>query len=294
MHPNILYYQLTNSSRKGPISCLELEDIIKASNDSTIKEINKTQGEYYNNGENNFLVLPDEKTIVGVKDDDKTLQYEDITGSAGPTKIDNQGSCIDSLLFNAKLGCLLVGYSNGVAIQYKMDSNKTWEVQKNYGDLGAGGIFSCDFFGDIAVMDGGGKFKLTAINMKTQEVIGEALTTAIQYIYSLRFCKISDTKTLLVVSGRNPDYSNTTDIFDASELINGCDSPQTVSSPTVISPKINTSPKKLCFCDSTMVINTVLAKVEHYISEIFGKLVSKMDTQMRTAKRKSRKNRKSK
>ena len=146
----------------------------------------------------------------------------------------------------------------------------------------------------IAVMGGYGKYKLKTINMKTQEVIGDALTTAIYRIYSLKFCKISKIKTLLVVSGEKPNYSDTTDIFDASELINEYNSPQTVSSSTVISSKINTPIKKLCHCDSSLILNTVLAKVEHYISEIFSKLVSKMDTQMKKVNRRSRNNKKSK
>ena len=123
------------------------------------------------------MVLSDEKTLVGLKSSDcETLQTEDITGNAGPVKIDNQGSQVMTLLFSESTNCLIVGYDNGVAIQYQRDSTGAWQVLENYGNLGIGSLYSCDHSGDLAFMGGNGTFKLRVINLKKRQLIGDALT----------------------------------------------------------------------------------------------------------------------
>ena len=163
-----------------------------------------------------------------------------------------------------------MGYENGVAIQFKKNSNGIWEIQKNYGDLEIGEIFSCEYFGSFAVM-GGDDFKLRFINMENQEIFGEPLETAIKMIGSLKFCEISKKKTLLVICGVGSDYSNSSDLLDASELVGENDLLESGSeSETRPSPS---KTKTSCQCISPLILNNVLAKVEHYIGEIFGKLL---------------------
>ena len=266
----------------GPISCFDLEQILTANDNQTLNELHKSKGSYYNWLENNFLVLPDEKTLVGVKSDCYTLQTEDITDNAGPVQIDNQGSSIYSLLFSETTNSLLVGYDNGVAIQYERNSVGTWKVLENYGNLGIGTIRSCDHLGDLAIMGGSGSFKLRVINLKKRQLIGDTLETAIEYIRSLQFCKVSKAKTILVVSGRYPNYSTTSDVFDVSELFktcNTCEIPQTTDK----SPEKDTTSnmKTPCTCLSPVVFQTFLAKVEHHISQIFGHLINKLESQSR-------------
>ena len=49
----------------------------------------------------------------------------------------------------------------------------------------------------------------------------------------------------------------------------------------------NTSPKlkTLCQCNSTIVMNTVLAKVEHHMTQIFTKLINKFQQQLKREKK---------
>ena len=212
----------------GRISCFDLEQILTAKNNATFAALYKSEGNYYNIYENDFLVLPDEKTLVGRKNDLKTLQTEDITNNAEPIEIfkinqnynqsynqRNNQDYIRTLLFNEITNCLLVGLKHGRAIQFERNSTGSWKTLKDYGNLGIGAIISCDYFGNLAVMGGN---SLRFIDMQKREIICKSLKTAIKNIRSLQFCKISKTKTFLVVSGESPNYLNETDLFDASKL----------------------------------------------------------------------------
>ena len=57
--------------------------------------------------------------------------------------------------------------------------------------------------------------------MKKRKVIAKGIRTAIGYIYSLRFCRISESEMHLAVGGIGRDYSKSkTDLFDVSKLFN--------------------------------------------------------------------------
>ena len=166
--------------------------------------------------ENNFLVLPDGKTIVGRDaSDSKRLMIEDIQT--------NQVSCVGmhqneirTLLYNEKTRSLLVGDSTGHVIQYqkKKDFN-TFTKVKDYGDLGIGSVHSSCLFGELGILGGYDKSSIAVIRIPEQELVAGKIITAFKNVDSLQVCEVSESKVLLSVGGRDPLYSgNTTDVFE--------------------------------------------------------------------------------
>ena len=186
---------------------------------STISPEHKSTSGYHVCSENHFVVLPDEKTLIGFHFNSSLLQIEDITQNKFAVKIDSCRSELHTIIFNQELEVLLTGYYNGEAIQYHKNPN--WKQQKNYGDLQIGNIFSSDQMGCIAVMGG---FKrnwknLRMIDLKEQKIIGSPAETAFKSVYSLCFGITSGSKVFLSMGGLTPDYSNgKTDIFDVTNL----------------------------------------------------------------------------
>ena len=114
------YSQFYSNSTSSEVSSFDLDRIINAQNNATIKSEYKSNDQYFIQFENGFYVLSDDKTIIGVKGAEyKTLQTEDMSNNSSPTTIDNQGSYICTLLYNKKLKALLVGRDNGTVMQYK-------------------------------------------------------------------------------------------------------------------------------------------------------------------------------
>ena len=87
--------------------------------------------------ENNFLVLPDGKTVIGpdAQNEDK-LVMEDIT-TKEVSEIGKHGKFIYTVLYHEESRSLLVGDHTGHVVQYqkKEDSNSFTKV-KDYGDVG--------------------------------------------------------------------------------------------------------------------------------------------------------------
>ena len=197
------------------VSVFELSDIFKVPSNSTVKPKFKSRGKYQSIFENNFLLLPDGKTFIGGKSD--SLKSEDITGKQGPMRID-KGNKIFTMGFNPKINSVLVGFANKWVSQYGRDSSGVMKMLRNYKDVGVGDVFASDIAGDIAVV-GGQHGKITFINMQTRTLLQKGIQTAIKQIWSLKFCRISETEMHLIVGGRGKDYSDSkTDLFDVSSL----------------------------------------------------------------------------
>ena len=113
--------------------------------------------------------------------------------------------------------------------------------------------------------------------MEKQEVFPGKIVTAIKDIYSLQFCRVSKSKTLLSVSGDKPDYSFKTDVFSCEKLFKHFGltkkteeyHPQSETLPDE-SPKRKASP---CKCNSPEMLNLIFTKMEHCMNEILGKLM---------------------
>ena len=164
-------------------------------------------------------MLPDGKTLVGGTPSG-SLKVEDITGKDAPLEIDNQGSLIKTMIFNQRVNSLLVGYLNGCVTQFKKDSSGNLRKEKRYGNVGVECVYANDCSGDFAVV-GGKNGRISLINMRSRTVITMGMQTAIWRIFSLQFCRVSETEMHLAVGGTNRDYSHSkTDLFDVSELFN--------------------------------------------------------------------------
>ena len=75
-------------NREKQMEIFKISDMMTASPNSTVKPAHKSQGKYWNSLENQFLILPDSKTLIGGSGSD-TLQTEDMTNNAAPVTIDD-------------------------------------------------------------------------------------------------------------------------------------------------------------------------------------------------------------
>ena len=100
-----------------------------------------------------------------------------------------------------------MGEKNGCLSQYVQAPFGGFKKQKEYGDVGVGMIYACDLSENFAVV-GGGNGMISLIDMKKKKVIKKGIKTAIQWIYTLQFCRLSQNKMYLAVGGLGErDYS---------------------------------------------------------------------------------------
>ena len=127
--------QVTLSWSSKPIRSYSLAAVMNAANGSTIKIRHQTQNRFWVYHENNFLVLLDEKTIVGPDgSNQEKLIIEDIT-LRNPRQIGAHGNWIYTVLFDILTQNLLVGDLNGHVMQYTM-VNQSFTMVKDFGDVG--------------------------------------------------------------------------------------------------------------------------------------------------------------
>ena len=191
---------------------------MEAENGSTIKMNFKTNGLYRVSNKNNFTILPDQETIIGSKNDYKTLQTENIKDNEDPLIIDQTGDIINSLIFNKLLNVLVVCYFEGYAIQYKKDSEGVWKTQFKYENLELGNIRTIETSKKLAIISGS-EFKFRLIDLEKLKMVGPCYTTSVKFICSLNLCKLSSNQIILEVDGCSRDYSDEkTDLFDGTAI----------------------------------------------------------------------------
>ena len=137
-----IFFIFQNNTRTKKICSFNLEAVFKSIPNSIIKHHHKSMGKYFNNLENNFTILPDQKTLIGFSKSNDTLQTENITRNHRPVIIDGKKGIAYCMIFNINTESLLVGYSSGHLIQYKQAAFGTWKIEREYGDIGVGSIFS--------------------------------------------------------------------------------------------------------------------------------------------------------
>lgn len=181
-----------------------------------INEQTKHKFGIYN--KNNFLVLPDEETVVGADaSDQKKLMMENIT-KGKPIEIGAHSDVIQTVLFHTPTESLLVGDKSGVVKQYKK-KNDSFTMIKYYGDVGVEKILSSAQVGRFAIF-GGNNYSLVAIDIKNQTLKKAVPKTSYKSIKSLQICFTKYKKILLSVSGRKPDfYSGNSHIFDVTCMV---------------------------------------------------------------------------
>jgi hypothetical protein len=254
-----------------------------ASLGATINHVHRSQKNFYVYFENNFLVLPDGKTIIGSEGGNRTnLICEDITknDSSAYSLISTHGGTIESVFYNAVSKSLFVGDDDDVVIEYEeKENNLSWRGTKNYGNLGIGDIECIEQIGDILIFGGRNSYSIRAIDTVKKVLLPGTLKTAIYYVYSLQKCELPDNKVYLSICGISPNYSEQqTDIYDATDLAKAFsfefslkNTLSTSSDETSI--PINSLDKEgSCGCDSKKVINTLITKLEHYLEVFSGTL----------------------
>lgn len=202
-----------------------LEALMEAENGDMIYAEHQSRLHYYSYCERSYWVLSDERTIIGVEkgNGEKVFVMEDLTNKDPyykPFKMEFHNNDIDCILVNEKAKTILVGDRLGRLNQYSFDINKNIiEIQREYGLLDIGYIYSGVFIGKLAILGGNKTYSLRVVDTQKRMVFGSPLETAMFGLQSLQLCQVSDKKVYLAVCGVNPDYATSSDIFDVTELL---------------------------------------------------------------------------
>ena len=243
--------------------------VIETAPGSTVNYQYQSAQTYYLSFESNFLVLPDEKTLVApFSSNPKLLYSEDITQN-NPTQIGTLTNYIYTVLYDEASKTLFAGDDNGYVIQYqKAENSASFSKSKDYGNLGIGSLYSSTLVNGLAIF-GGSNNSIIAIDIKTKTIYG-SVVTAYKYIYSLTPCKVSKSRTLLSVCGGNPNYSDTsTDIFQIClDSKSKNDVSQTPSVSSNDTQEIRTLPT-LQSVSNQKVVDSIICGLHEYVKGLF-------------------------
>lgn len=204
--------------RGSQIRSYSIASIIQAESGDVIKVLKETRQEFFSHFENNFLVLPDGKTIVGPDGSDKKrLMVEDITQN-NPSQVAKHRNIIRNLLYDDKSRTLFAEDDSQHVIQYKRTEDlSSFSYLKDYGDLKIGGVISSTRIGDYAFFGGWNLHKIIAIYIPENHLCQGTMKTAFSKVFSLRECRVSESETFLSVGGSNPAHSERcSDIYKVS------------------------------------------------------------------------------
>ena len=259
------------NSKISPIRSYSLTSIIGAAPGSTVNYTFQSKQGFYLYYESAFLVIQEGKTIVGPiltgNYSCTTLVSEDVTQGKS-TQIGTHLDNINTLMYDKASKTLFAGDESGNIIQYQKNEDSTSFSQlKNYGNVGVGKVYSSILVDSVAIFGGSNK-TIVAIDTKTQEKLTGSLATAISNIYSLTSYKVSKTKTLLSISGNQPNYSDThTDIFELHFH----------SEPRDQESQINTSTESIYHKTTTFptannhqVVDTIVSSLQKYLKGLFS------------------------
>lgn len=191
-----------------------------------IQPINTSFEHYSTFYENNFQILSDEKTLIGVKhkENNDLIIMEDIQNNDPdyqPLEFHGNQNKINVILKCETKQIILAGDNDGRVIQYNMQNA---QIIKNYGNLGVGGVLSAVMLDNIAVF--GGFDDLRVIQLNQQKVFENPIETALNGIYSMVFCLIKNEdltkqpKIILSCAGkRSENEMEKNDLFDITKLI---------------------------------------------------------------------------
>ena len=209
------FINLIRVNSPSKISSFCLRSIIYANENGRIHPIDKSKINYHAIYENNFQIMPDQRTIIGVQhgNGNRFLIMENIQNKDNnytPYKFGNHASIINTILPNWKFTTIYVGDQTGKVIQYEFNhSSRTWFYARNYGDLQIGGVLTSIRFGNIAIFGGAYNYKIRTIDMDKEEMVLNSYKVAIYNVYSLILCPISYKDIRMVVTGNAPLYSQT-------------------------------------------------------------------------------------
>ena len=195
---------------------------------------------------------------------------EDVTQGKS-TQIGTHLDNINTLMYDKASKTLFAGDESGNIIQYQKDEDSTSFSQlKNYGNVGVGKVYSSILVNGLAIF-GGKNGSIIAIDISKQKIISESIATAISNIYSLTSYKVSKTKTLLSISGNQPNYSDThTDIFELhfdtgpkGDESQGCSYSNSVNQESSTLPSLPTT-------NNHQVVDTIVSSLQKYLKGLFS------------------------
>ena len=146
--------------------------------DKSIEPINTFFCSFGVQYENQFVVLNDNKHVIGVDaGDGKNVIIKNLENGKSNkfTWSDSSNNLITTLVYYEKTGFLYTGYSHGHLCKYKIDiKNKIFQRVKDYGDLGIKSIFSSHRFMDF-VFFGGSESRIRVLDLSTGELLTGSL-----------------------------------------------------------------------------------------------------------------------
>jgi hypothetical protein len=264
---------LNNKSDKSKIARFKLESILEAKDGDTVKPEHKSKSEFNAWCESSLLILPNQKTVIGIDSTGKKLIMEDITDDCSPVQFGRRKEDINTLIFMEESNMLLAGGDDEKIIQYHLDSEKkVWNQVKEY-ELGIGQIKSSVRIGHLVICGARGTYKIRVLDSQNMKILGKAFKTAIQDIFSLSIGEISDSKILLSISGCWSNYSsNKSDIVDITDLVKA-NNVKLKKRKTKIKKSEFEETSTTCSCNFEMMIREKINKVEYKINEITKNLI---------------------
>ena len=267
--------------------------MLDASNGATIDPDCQSTSLFYAAYDSGFTVMPDQATIIGVDESQKTLIMERIADphSGGRSvKFGKHGRGIRTILLLEKSGILLAGDNSNRIVQYQLDPAKgTWAVAREYRDVGISEVRSRTRLGHLAIF-GGSNGSIRVINTRTSQLVGEPYKTGVQKIRALSICHVGTSQTLLSLTGYSINYSGTlTDVLDVSGLasshnvqVRASTHPANDSEPASevgdhAPSRTDAEPEpRRCACDTEAVFARLAAKLEHHIQGVLVDLLAKV------------------
>jgi hypothetical protein len=206
----------------------DLDTIINAANQETIKPVHVTTNRFECSFESDFLVLSNGKRILGPDFLHRnSFTLETIGEPSPPRRVNFVGEnqkcvfqhIIKTFWFDEKTNSFFIGKSGGHLKQYTRGScSYSWKLVKDYGDVGIQVPVSSCGFENLAVF--GGSFNKVAVVDTHKRKLVRVLETAVGMISSLEICKVSECRVYLVVIGSELDYSKgQKDLIDIADLV---------------------------------------------------------------------------
>lgn len=197
---------LTITQSPSVIRSYSLESIMKSAPGERVESVYKTKYEFSACFENNFLVLPGGKTVVGVNGENlSNLIAENIASNKGHTFGNHLGT-INTLLYDQITESLLAGDQYGHVVQYKRKGSG-FSLVKIYRRLGLDSVNCSAQVGGFAFF-GGKKDFLGAIDIRKREDCRLKKQILFSSSFSLQVCRGPNQKVYLSVGGekQKSDY----------------------------------------------------------------------------------------
>lgn len=192
---------------------------MKCESDEELEFIYQTKNKFYAYHKNSFLVLPDNKTIIGLDAKTKTtLIVEDINTNKA-VSFGKHGSQILTLLYDKVTESLFAGDKEGHIKQYKRGKKtESFSLLKDYGNLGIREVHSSAQVGEFAIF-GGYDFLIVAINIRERRIYQEKLRSPYWSTVSLQVCHGLNDKVYLSLGGSlRSSFSSVSDFQDVTEI----------------------------------------------------------------------------